>query len=274
MTTARLQEIGRFLILAMFALGILLPFVNVLLAALHPSGQPVSGFSIPAEWSWENFWLAWQEAGFNRLVLNSIVIAAVTVPSVLVLSVLASHGLRILRPPGARAISTAFILGLTLPTELVAVALYFNLRSVDMTNSLTGVVLAEIGIFLPFGVYWMQNQFGSVPADLLEAARVDGAGDLTLLRSVLLPVSWHALATLGVLVFMWSWNHFLLIVILIQDPELRTAPAGLGIFVGQYSTNIPLLSAASLIVIGPIVLVYLLFQRSFVAGVTQGAIKG
>lgn len=274
MTAPRMQEVGRFLVLSMFAAGILLPFVSVLLASFHPSGRPVDGFSVPGEWSWENFRLAWQQAGFNRLVRNSLVIVAWTVPLVLVLSVLAAYGLRVLRPPGARVISTVFILGLTLPIELVAVALYFNLRSLDLTNSFTGLVLAEIGIFLPFGVFWMQNQFGSVPTELLEAAKVDGAGDLIILRKVLVPVSWHAIATLGVLVFMWSWNHFLLIVILIQDPERRTAPAGLGIFVGQYSTNVPLLSAASLIVIGPIVLVYLLFQRSFIAGVTQGAVKG
>jgi ABC-type glycerol-3-phosphate transport system permease component len=127
---------------------------------------------------------------------------------------------------------------------------------------------------MPFGVYWMQTHFAALPVELLDAARVDGARSLTILTRVLLPISWPALTTLGVLYFMWSWNQFLLVIVLMQDPELRTAPTGLGLFVGQYSANIPLLSAASLIVIGPIVLLYLAFQRNFVSGITQGAVKG
>lgn len=120
----------------------------------------------------------------------------------------------------------------------------------------------------------MQNHFASVPTELLEAARVDGARSFTVLRRVLLPISWPAITTLGVLYFMWSWNQFLLIIVLMQNPDRRTAPSGLGFFVGQYSTNIPLVSAASLIVIGPIVLLYFAFQRNFVNGLTQGAVKG
>jgi raffinose/stachyose/melibiose transport system permease protein len=127
---------------------------------------------------------------------------------------------------------------------------------------------------MPFGVYWMQNHFAAVPRELLEAARVDGARSFAILVRILLPISWPAVTTLGVLYFMWSWNQFLLVIVLMQDPDRRTAPAGLGFFVGQYSTDIPLLSAASLIVIGPIVVLYLLFQRNFVSGLTQGAVKG
>jgi ABC-type glycerol-3-phosphate transport system permease component len=272
--TRRTAVTGRYLVLTLMAVAVLLPFVSVVLAALHPSGAQIAGLSVPSTWSWSNFADAWTDAGFSTLVLNSLIVAAGVVPLALVLATLAGYSLATLNPFGGRGISVAFVLGLTLPVELVVVALYFDLREVGLTNSYLGLILAETALFMPFGVYWMQNHFASLPTELLEAARVDGARGLTVLTRVLLPLSRPALTTLGVLYFMWSWNQFLLVIVLMTDPSRRTAPTGLALFVGQYSTNVPLLSAASLIVIGPIVLLYLAFQRNFVSGLTQGAVKG
>jgi ABC-type glycerol-3-phosphate transport system permease component len=261
-------------VLTLMAVAVLLPFVSVALAAVHPSGAQIAGLSLPSTWSWSNFVAAWQDANFDQLVGSSFVIAIGVVPLALVLATLAAYSLATLNPFGGRTISVAFVLGLTLPIELVVVALYFDLNQVGLTNSYLGVILAETALFMPFGVYWMQTHFAALPTELLDAARVDGARSLMILTRVLLPISWPALTTLGVLYFMWSWNQFLLVIVLMQDPSLRTAPSGLGFFVGQYSTNVPLLSAASLIVIGPIVVLYLIFQRHFVSGLTQGAVKG
>jgi raffinose/stachyose/melibiose transport system permease protein len=266
--------VARYLVLTLMAVAVLLPFVSVALAAVHPSGAQIAGLSLPSTWSWSNFVEAWREANFDQLVGNSFIIAVGVVPLALVLATLAAYSLATLNPFGGRTISVAFVLGLTLPIELVVVALYFDLNQVGLTNSYLGVILAETALFMPFGVYWMQTHFAALPAELLDAARVDGARSFTILTRVLLPISWPALTTLGVLYFMWSWNQFLLVIVLMQDSSLRTAPTGLGFFVGQYSTNIPLLSAASLIVIGPIVVLYLIFQRNFVSGLTQGAVKG
>lgn len=274
MNPARAMIVARYLVLTLLAVAVLLPFVSVALAAFHPSGAQIAGLSLPSTWSWSNFAEAWQDAGFDQLVANSFIIAAGVVPLALVLATLAAYSLATLNPFGGRTLSVAFVLGLTLPIELVVVALYFDLAQVGLTNSYLGVILAETALFMPFGVYWMQNHFAALPAELLDAARMDGAKSLAILTRVLLPISWPPLATLGVLYFMWSWNQFLLVIVLMQDPRLRTAPTGLGLFVGQFSTNVPLLSAASIIVIGPIVLLYLIFQRNFVSGITQGAVKG
>jgi raffinose/stachyose/melibiose transport system permease protein len=253
---------------------VLLPFLGIVLAALHPPGAQIGGLSIPDRWSLRSFTLAWERGDFTHLMRSSILIALCVVPLAVVLATLAAYALTILRIWGNRTLSAGFVLGLTLPVELVVVALYFNLREVGLTNSYLGIILAEAALFMPFGVYWMQAHFSSVPNDLVEAARIDGARDLIVLVRVLLPISWPAITTLSVLYFMWSWNQFLLVLVMMQDPAKRTAPTGLGLFVGQYSTDMPLLAAASLIVIAPIVLVYLTFQRSFVNGITQGAIKG
>ena len=239
----------RYLLLVLLAGLVLLPLVSVVLAALHPPGAQLNGLSIPDEWSVRNFVLAWEQGNFTNLMRSSVLIAVCVVPLAVVLATLAGYGLGVLKIWGNRRLSAFFVLGLTLPVELVVVALYFNLRQVGLANSYLGIVLAE-------------------------AARIDGARDLAVLVRVLVPISWPPITTLAVLYFMWSWNQFLLVLVMMQDPDRRTAPAGLGLFVGQYSTNIPLLAAASLIVIAPILLVYLTFQRSFVNGITQGAIKG
>ncbi|MEO3867251.1 carbohydrate ABC transporter permease [Nonomuraea sp. B12E4] len=264
----------RYGVLVLLAVMVLLPFAGIVLAALHPPGSQISGLSLPEEWSWQNFALAWERGNFSNLMASSVLIAVCVVPLTVVLATLAAYGLTVLRVWGHRTLSAGFVLGLTLPVELVVVALYFNLRQVGLTDSYVGIVLAEAALFLPFGVYWMQAHFSGVPGGLVEAARIDGARDLVVLLRVLLPISWPAITTLSVLYFMWSWNQFLLVLVMMQNPDERTAPTGLGLFVGQYSTDIPLLAAASLIVIAPIVLVYLTFQRSFVEGITRGAVKG
>jgi len=127
---------------------------------------------------------------------------------------------------------------------------------------------------MPFGAFWMRNHFANSAPALIEAAQVDGASSFTVLTKVLLPNARPALSTLAVLYFMWSWNQFLLVLIMIQDPARETAPLGLALFVGQYTTNLPLLSAGTLIVIAPVMVVYMFFQRQFIAGVAHGAIKG
>ncbi|HJE60588.1 MAG TPA: carbohydrate ABC transporter permease [Nocardiopsis listeri] len=273
MNRAAMTTALRYGLLSTLAVLVLAPFAGIALASVHPAGGQVGAFSLPSEWSWSNFALAWQAGNFGRLMWSSLIIAVFVVPLTVCLATLAGYALSILGVWGGKGISLTFVLGLTLPVELLVIALYFNLREVGLTNSYTGVILAEIALFLPFGVYWMQSHFASVPRELVEAARVDGARDHTVLTRVLLPISWPAITTLAVLVFMWSWNQFLLVLVMMQDPALRTAPTGLGLFVGQYGTDIPLLSAASLIVIAPIVVVYLIFQRSFVNGLTQGAVK-
>lgn len=264
----------RYGLLSLLALFVLLPFVGIVLAALHPSGSQVNGVGLPEQWSWENFGLAWEAGGFDDLMRSSFIISGAVVPLVVLLATMAGFALSILKVWGGRVISLGFVLGLTVPVELLVIALYYNLREIGLTDAYLGVVLAEVALFLPFGVYWMQSHFAGVPRELVEAARMDGARNRTVLWRVLMPISWPAVTTLTVLVFMWSWNQFLLVLVMMQDPSMRTAPTGLGLFVGQYGTDIPLLAAASLIVIAPIVVVYLVFQRSFVNGITQGAIKG
>jgi raffinose/stachyose/melibiose transport system permease protein len=119
----------------------------------------------------------------------------------------------------------------------------------------------------------MRQFFMASPAALVEAARIDGASSIRILRSVLLPIAWPPVLTLATLMFIWSWNEFLLSLVVL-DRGTRTAPAGLGIFTGQWVSDIPALSAAAIIIALPTILLYVLLNRRIISGILQGAVKG
>ncbi|MCX4555382.1 carbohydrate ABC transporter permease [Streptomyces phaeochromogenes] len=273
-TATRQERWSGYALLTVMAIAVVIPFLSVFLASLQPAGTPVVGLTWPERWSWDNYEQAWSVAGFSDLIQHSLTIAVGVVPASLVLAALAGYALGTMKLPGGNAVAAFFIAGLTIPVELIVVPLYFDLRGLGLTNSYLGVILVEIALFMPFSVFWMRTHFQSTPPSLVEAARIDGASSATILLRILLPLARPSLMTLGLLVFMWSWNQFLLVLVLIQDTAKHTAPAGLGFFVGQNSTDIPTLAAGTIIVMLPILILFVIFQRSFIAGLLQGAMKG
>ncbi|SDP20261.1 raffinose/stachyose/melibiose transport system permease protein [Nakamurella panacisegetis] len=274
MKATRTESVAGYVLLIGMALTTLLPFVSIILASFQPSGALVAGISWPSSFRLDAFAEAWTTAGFGHLLVNSLIIAVAVVPISVLLSTLAGYALGVLRVPAGRVIFSFFLVGLTLPVELIVIPLYFDLRGIGLTDSYWGVIASESALFMPFGVFWMRTHFRATPKELIEAAQLDGASPRRILQSVLLPLAGPSLSTMAVLFFMWSWNQFLLVLILIQDPDKRTAPAGLGFFVGQYSSNVPVLCAGTIIVLLPIFLVYMVFQRKFIGGMLQGALKG
>jgi raffinose/stachyose/melibiose transport system permease protein len=263
-----------YVIVGVLVVVTMVPLVSLVLSALYPSGAAVQGIGWPDEPTLSNFAEAWVSAGMDKLLWNSVILAVIIVPLTLVIATLAGFGLACLNLRWNKAVLGFFVAGLTIPIELVIIPLYYNLQSMGLTNTFTGLVLVQTALFMPFSVFWMYTHFASLPKELIEAAQIDGARATTILRVVLLPLSGPAMTTLAVLVFMWCWKQFLLILILIQDSSKRTAPAGLGFFIGEFTINIPLLSAASVIVVLPILVLYIALQRYFVEGLTQGALKG
>ncbi|MEV7460978.1 carbohydrate ABC transporter permease [Streptomyces rubiginosohelvolus] len=255
------------------AASVLLPFLAIFSAALQPQSNLSPGLDWPSDPQWGNFADAWTTAGFGALLKSGALIALGVVPLALILATLAGYGLSTLQVRGRGALFAFLMLGMALPYEAIVIPLYYEMRDLGLLNTQWAVILPLIGLFMPFGVFWMRTHFASLPKELTEAASVDGAGSWRTLTRVLLPTAVPALTTLALLYFMWAWNQFLLALVLIQDPAKRTAPAGLGKFVQQFGQNIPLLSAGTLIVIAPIVVLYLFFQRHFIKGILQGAVK-
>ncbi|GAB3963849.1 carbohydrate ABC transporter permease [Actinoallomurus acanthiterrae] len=262
-TTSRAERTTTYGVLIVFAVIAVFPLLAV---ASQAFGLP--HFSVDA------FTGAWRQGHFARYLTNSLIVVTVVVVAASVLSVLAGYALGTMEFKGATALFYVFLAGLMVPTEAIVVPLYFDLRSVGLDNTLPGLMLPQIAQSVSFGVFWMRAYFRSAPRSLIEASRMDGASSWTTLWRVLLPVGRPAILTMVVLIAMWTWNEFLLaLVIMNSNEDLRTAPLGLSIFQGQHQTEYQMLMAAALIVAAPVVLVYVFLQRRFIAGMLSGAIK-
>ena len=178
------------------------------------------------------------------------------------------------RPDGIprqdRRCSTCCCSGLLLPAEAFIIPLYYNLRTVGLTDTYWALVLPQTAQSLAFGIFWMRNQFRTFPTEIMEAGRLDGATDWRLLWRIMVPPSTPAMITMCLLVSMWTWNEFLIPLIMVSSESLRTAPLGLAFFQGQHLTEYSLLAAAGMIVALPIVLLYFFLQRRFISGMLNG----
>ena len=269
----RERLLGHGLLVLLMAVTIV-PFVSLFITALHKPGTYPSGLAWPETPYWSNFVDAFTAAGMTELLWSSFVIEVGVVPVSLLIATLAGFSLGHLRPPGHRLIFLGFVLGLTLPFQAVIVPLYYQMRDLGLLNTRWAIVLPLIGLYMPFAVMWMRAHFVTMPEDLSEAARIDGAGTASLFWRIHVPLSLPALSSLGILMFLWTWNQFLLAVVLVDDPAKRTMAGALGAFQGQWGTDVPLLCAGSLLILTPTLIVFLVFQRKFVSALMQGALKG
>lgn len=252
----------------------LLPFITMFSAALAPSGTYPAGLQWPANPQWQNFVDAFQAAHMDRLLLSSAIIAACVVPVSVLIGTMAGFGIAKLAPRGSKAIYLLFVLGLTLPFEGIITPLYYEVRAMGLLNTKLAIILPLIGLYMPFSVYWMRAHFVNVPEEMSEAAQVDGASAWQQFWLVQVPIARPAILSLAILQFLWTWNQFLLPIVLVEIPLERTMAGALGAFQGQWGTNIPLLCAGSLIIVAPTVILFLIFQKQFVAALLQGAVKG
>ncbi|MDB5506155.1 MAG: binding-protein-dependent transport system inner rane component [Devosia sp.] len=276
MQTSTTEKLVSHLILITLSVLAVLPILGLAFAAFNGSGRPISGIEIPSLWTLENFYRAWAKGKFGQTLWNSAAIALIVVVGTTVLSALAGYAFAVLRFRGKNVIFVLFLIGLVVPGEAMIVPLYYDIREFFpfLRGNYGTIALPQIGKFLAFGVFWMRTAFAAIPSEMTEAARLDGAGSVEIFRSILLPLVRPALLTLAVLVFMWSWNDFLLpLVMLANSPRLQTAPLSLAAFSGQRLTDVVGLSAAALIVSVPIIAFYLVFQRQLVRGVLQGALQ-
>lgn len=264
---------GRAFLIALVAITVL-PFISIFTTALHPSGSVPDGLSIPADPQWGNFIEAFKVANMTSLLASSLFIVLAVVPVALVISTMAGFAIGLLRIPGANILLLLFIFGLTLPFEGIITPLYFLAREMGILNTRFAIVLPLIGLFMPFAVFWMRAHFVNMPSEVSEAARVDGASTWDLFWRIHVPLARAPMASLGILMSVWAWNQFLLALVLVEDPTQRTMAGALGAFQGHYATDIPLLSAGTIIILLPTLLVFIAFQRQVISALLQGSVKG
>jgi raffinose/stachyose/melibiose transport system permease protein len=246
-------------VLGVFALLALLPVAKILLTALGDPG---------------NFSTAWTDGHFGTYLRSSAIVTVSVVVIASFVSILAGYAFGQMRFRGSQVLFYLFLLGLMVPLEATVVPLYYDLRDVGLTDTYWALILPQAGLSTAFGTFWMRAFFRSVPRSLVEAARLDGSSSWVTLWRVILPLGRPAVLTMVVLVFMWTWNEFLLALVMVSDDSLRTAPLGLAFFQGRNTSDEALLAAGAVIVATPVVLVYLVLQRHFIRGMLSGAVKG
>ncbi|GAA5003095.1 carbohydrate ABC transporter permease [Actinopolymorpha pittospori] len=262
-----------YLILGVFAIIALFPLLGVLSSALTDPSQSGASLSFPSSPHFANFATAWNEGHFGTYMRSSVIVTVSVVVIAGVLAILAGYAFATMRFPGRSVLFYILLLGLMVPSEALIIPLYYDLRGVGLTDTYWSLIFPQVAQSLAFCTFWMRSFFRGVPNSLIEAAKLDGATRWSVLWRILVPISRPALLTMAMLIFMWTWNEFLMPLVMITNENLRTAPLGLAFFQGQHTSQFALLAAGATIVAFPVVIVYLFLQRHFIAGMLAGAVK-
>jgi raffinose/stachyose/melibiose transport system permease protein len=251
----------------------LAPVITLILTALKDAGDfAVNGaFSLPKFIRWANFSEAW-ETGVQNYFWNSVIVTGFKVPTGIILESMAAFALTHMHFKWADRVFTYILIGLIVPAQMTLVPLTLLMNALNLIDTLTGLTILYIGFGVPFGVLVMRGFFRTVPLAIIEAARIDGCSWLKIFYRIALPLALPAVVSLCILDGVATWNEFILAQIFLRSDELRTLPLGLVQFSTQFSTQYDQLAAAVMISVVPILLVFLFFQRYFVAGM-GGAVK-
>lgn len=203
-------------------------------------------------------------------LLNSTIVTGAAVVIILAVSTTGGFAFAKLRYPGASVVFLAILAGMMIPVQSIIIPEFVNISQLGLINQYPGAILVYAGLGAPLGTYLMTTYFRGVPTELLEASRIDGASYWQIFRMVMLPLAVPAMVTVGVLEFIQVWDDLLIGLLFLQTPEVRTITVGLATLQSSHIIPVPMLMAGSLISALPAVIVYLLFQRQLIAGLTLG----
>jgi raffinose/stachyose/melibiose transport system permease protein len=271
-TAARNNLFGAALLIP-FGLLTILPILGIVLLSLQPADALLSGIAWPDRLHLENYARAFGTAHFSSYLASSFIVAITATVGALVVSVLAGYAFGTMQFRGQQVLFYLLMAGLIVPFEAIIVPLHVQMRGAHLTNTYWSVILPLIGTNATFGTFWMRACFRDAPRQLIESAALDGAGPLRILWQVLLPAARPAILVLVVLVFLWTWNDFLLPLVMLSRENLRTAPLGLAFFAGRYQTDRVGMGAAAVMIALPVVVLYIATQRRFIQGLWAGALK-
>ena len=262
------------LVLGALTLMSLYPFVFVTFTALKTrrdyAADPVGP---PFEPTLEYLERALTTGNMLGYLLNSLIVVAIAVVLLLILASLAGYALSVLKFRGSNLVLLGIICLLAVPAAVVMIPLYRTVGQLGLLNTHIGLALTYTALQLPFSIYLMTNYFNGLPAEIIEAAEMDGASHLATFRDIGLPLSLPALSTMATLNFLWLFNELLFGLLIMQDDETRTLPVGLATLQGQNTTPVPLLASGLLISLVPVLVVFFIAQRELARGLTVGAVK-
>ncbi|WP_150307805.1 carbohydrate ABC transporter permease [Planctomonas psychrotolerans] len=274
----RSTGVARWLIavpMAILALATIYPMLYTLNIALKTRyDYVIDRGGLTTTFAFQNFVDAWTQANMGRYYLNSILVTVVSVLLILLIASMAGFALSHLTFRGSRAAFLLILAAMMIPFQVIMVPFIKTLSDFSMINTYPGLIIAYVSQFLPFTIYFMTAYFARIPKEITEAARVDGNNIYGVFGRIMLPLGRPALLSMGILNALFCWNDILISLLVMQSPSQRTLMVGVSALRGQYPDNVPTYLSGVLLVVLPLIVVYLIFQRQITAGVTAGATKG
>jgi raffinose/stachyose/melibiose transport system permease protein len=232
-----------------------------------------SPFAMPESFSLANAAKVWTDTNFVRYLANSIGVTAASIILIVVFSTMAAYAIARYEFRGSTVALMFFLSGMTVPLKLAIIPLFIELDTLHLLNTYAGLVLVYVAMGIPSAVFIMTGFLRSLPRELEEAPRVDGASELRVMLQIMLPLARPAMVIVAIQNAVPIWNDFFFPLILITSDDLKTLPQGLTVFMGEFTTNWGVLFTGLSLAALPITLVYIALSRHFIAGITQGAVK-
>ena len=261
-------------LLILAAIVTVIPVVWTVLSSLK-SNDTI--FAVPMQWlpdalHWNNYSEAFEVAPFGRYFLNSAIVAASVTATTVFFGAMAGYGFSKFRFPGRDIVFGLILVTFMIPFPVIMIPLFVLVRNFGWVNTYWGLIIP--GALTGFAVFMMRQFIQAIPGELFDAARIDGAGELRIFLTMVLPLARPALATLGILTFLESWNNLLWPLIIIQSDEMETIPLGLTKFSTLYSSNYAQMLAMAVIASVPVLVVFIIGRRQIINSLMLGGIKG
>jgi len=262
--------------LGLWSLMVLIPLLWTLMSSFKTTSEIfASPFSLPKVWQFKNYVSAWNTAGIGLYFFNTVIVVGFALVIVMVLGSMCAYVLARYVFPGHRIIYYLMLAGLTFPIFLAIVPLFFILKNMGLLNTLPGLIIVYVAFALPFTVFFLFSFFKALPGEIAEAAQIDGAGEWRTFFQVMLPMAKPGLASVAIFNFLGLWNQYLIPVAINTDPQKKVLSQGIAAFAGQqgYAVDFGSLFAASVIVVVPVLIAYIIFQRQLQGSVSAGTMK-
>lgn len=230
-------------------------------------------FALPKSWSFDNYAVIWNTTDVPRYLLNSAIVTILSVTVLLITGTMAAYAISRYRFRGSIMVSLFFLAGLMLPLRLAIIPLFVQLKAMGLVDNLMGLIFIYTAMSLPSTVFILTGFLRALPSELEDSARMDGASELRIMVQIMVPLITPAMVIAGIYNAVPIWNDFFFPLIFIQTPENKTLAQGLTSFFGEYSVNYGVLYAGLTLAALPVVAVFIIQSRRFIAGMTAGAIK-
>lgn len=262
------------LVVTMFALMILFPFIYMILTGLMTYGEATSipPTFLPKSFQWSNYLEVFQKAPFVRYFINTFVVASVTTTATLITALLASFALTSLEFKFKKVVMMIMVSLLMVPSEAIIFTNYQTISQLGLINTYAALIVPFLTSI--FYIYYLHGYLKGISSSFYKAAKIDGASDLEYIRRILVPMCKPALVTVGILTFISSWNAFLWPLLVTNNSNLRLLNNGLSAFTSESGSDVHLQMAAATLTVIPVLLIYFVFRKEIIRGVSKDGIKG